>query len=217
MTIETIKQTELTSSEREVLAEDRKRWKRMGAGAHLDEWLAYYPGCGIRRRLAMRIAFTNRPEGRAYTQAMNQLLEADGINTNDKSAMAAFTAVLWLGDDSERMTILREIREAMTPGQRSRLNSPIAARQRVLAVLKARAGGTEENMRMSPVSLLKQALVKKEHVIADLEERLAAAESRDGSLFDLKRDNADNIEHREGRERALQVQAEARRMREETT
>jgi hypothetical protein len=35
----------------------------------------------------------------------------------------------------------------------------------------------------------------KEHAIADLEERLAAAERRaeDGSLFDIKRDHADDI------------------------
>jgi hypothetical protein len=42
--IEDIKRTELTPSEREVLEEDRKRWRRMGTGAHLDEWLAYGPG-----------------------------------------------------------------------------------------------------------------------------------------------------------------------------
>jgi len=39
MAIQDIKQTELTQSEREVLEEDRARWKRMGAGGHLDEWL----------------------------------------------------------------------------------------------------------------------------------------------------------------------------------
>src|SRR6516225_12357015 len=66
MTIDDIEQTELTASERGVLSEDRKRWKRMGEGAHLDEWLAYGPGLLIRRRLAMRLAHTNRPEGRGY-------------------------------------------------------------------------------------------------------------------------------------------------------
>ena len=64
MTIDTIKQTDLTVSERQVLDDDRERWRRMGSGAHLDDWLAYGPGLLIRRRLAMRIAYVNRPEAR---------------------------------------------------------------------------------------------------------------------------------------------------------
>jgi hypothetical protein len=39
--------------------------------------------------------------------------------------------------------------------ERSRLNSPISAKQRVLAVLKAREGGTEEKLKTSPVAVLK--------------------------------------------------------------
>ena len=189
MTIEDIKQTELTSSEREVLANDRVRWKRMGAGAHLDEWLAYGPGLMIRRRLAMRLAFVNRPEGKGYTAAFKQLVEADGLHTMDKTSI---TAVLSLHDNPEHMTILREIREALSPGERSRLNSPISARQRVEKVLKARVGGTEENLRTSPLSLLKQKVAEQDRQIAHMQEQLAAAE-HDGSLFDLKRDSTDDI------------------------
>ena len=147
MSIEDIKQSELTASEREVLTNDRTRWERMGAGAHLDEWLAYGPGLMIRRRLAMRLAFVDRPEGQGYTAAMSQLLEADGIQTKDKTAMAAFTAVQWLHDEPERLVILREIREAMKPGQHSQLNNPISARQRVHKILAARASGTEERVK----------------------------------------------------------------------
>ena len=51
--------------------------------------------------------------------------------------------MLWLGDDPERMKVLRDLRDAMSPGQRSRLNSPITARQRVEAILKARQHGPE--------------------------------------------------------------------------
>ena len=56
----------------------------------------------------------------------------------------SISAVLWLGDDPERMKVLRELREAMTPGQRSRLNSPITARQRVEAILQARRTATRK-------------------------------------------------------------------------
>ena len=44
MTYETIRQTDLTANERQVLANDRTRWQKMGAGAHLNDWLAYGDG-----------------------------------------------------------------------------------------------------------------------------------------------------------------------------
>jgi hypothetical protein len=68
MELESIEQQELTASERTVLAEDRKRWQRMGAGSHLDEWLSFGPGLMIRRHLAMKLAHVNKPEGRGYAQ-----------------------------------------------------------------------------------------------------------------------------------------------------
>jgi hypothetical protein len=184
MSIEDIKRTELTPSEREVLEEDRKRWRRLGAGAHLDEWLAFGPGVAIRRHLAMKMAFTNRPEGKAYIKHYNDLLRDDGFDTRDAKLMSSLTAVQWLHAEPEHLAILREIREQMTPGERSRLNSPISAKQRVLAVLKAREGGTEENLKSSPVAVLKAKLVEQTRQIAHLEEQLAAADA--GSLFDLK-------------------------------
>lgn len=190
MSIESIEQTELTQSERAVLAEDRKRWKRMGAGAHLDDWLAYGPGLMIRRRMAMRIAFVNKPEGRGYVMAFNQIMKHDGLDGMDKTSL---TAVLWLHDDPERMSTLREIRDTMTVGERARLNSPITARQRVEKVLKAREGGTEEAMKTSPMFILKRQVAEQNRQIAHLKEELASAETRDGSLFDLKRDSADDI------------------------
>jgi hypothetical protein len=98
--------------------------------------------------------------------------------------------VLWLGDDPERVRVLRELRDAMTPGQRSRLNSPISARQRVEGILQARRIGTEETVRASPVAL-KEAMVEQAREIVELRAKLAKHE--DASLFDLKRDSADDI------------------------
>ncbi len=112
-------QSELTISEREVLEHDRERYKRLGAGAHLDEWMEFYPGLRIRRHLAMKIAHTNRPEGRRYAEALSALYRADGFDTNDKTYMHHLSAVLWINDDPEHIQILREIRDAMTPGERS--------------------------------------------------------------------------------------------------
>ena len=189
MQVEAIKQSDLTQSEREVLKEDAARWKRMGAGSHLDDWLSYFPGLAIRRRLAMRLAFTNKPEGKGYAQAFRELMKADGLL--DPAVKTSFTAVVWLGDDPERMKVLRELREAMPPGQRSRLNSPITARQRVEAILQARRHGVEESVKASPVALLKEAMVEQAREIVELKQKLAKHEQ--GSLFDLKHDSADDI------------------------
>jgi hypothetical protein len=181
---------QLTQSEQNVLAQDRERWARMGAGCHLDDWLAYAAGLMLRRRMAMHMAFVNTPEGKGYAKAFCALMEADGLHTMDKQSISA---VLWLNDNPEHVTILREIRETMTVGERSRLNSPISARQRVEKVLKARNGGTEASVRTSP--LARQAAVVNEQArdIEHLKERLAAAEARDGSLFDLRKDSIKDI------------------------
>src|SRR5258708_32389763 len=87
MSVENIKQTDLTQSEREVLKNDTARWKRMGKGGHLDDWLAYQPGLAIRRTLAMKLAHTNRPEGKGYAAALAQLMKSDGLDTMDKTSI----------------------------------------------------------------------------------------------------------------------------------
>jgi hypothetical protein len=58
MQIDDIAHKELTPSEYEVLSRDRERRKRMAPAAIPDDWLAHQPGLMIRRRLAMRLAFT---------------------------------------------------------------------------------------------------------------------------------------------------------------
>jgi hypothetical protein len=184
MELESIEQQELTASERAVLAEDRTRWKRMGAGSHLDEWLSFGPGLMIRRHLAMKLAHVNKPEGRGYAQYFARLMKHDGMDFDDSSTKTSLTAVLWLHDQPERLAMLREIREVMTLGERSRLNSPISARQRVEKMLKARAGGSESKMRESPIAKYKQKIV-------ELERQLA--QRGDGSLFDLRKDYAKDI------------------------
>jgi hypothetical protein len=100
--------------------------------------------------------------------------------------------VLWICDIPEHKQILQEILDALSPGQRSRLNTPIAARQRIKTVLDAREHGTEEKVKQTPLTLAKQQLAEQNRKIAHLEEQLAAAQN-DASLFDLRRDSADHI------------------------
>jgi hypothetical protein len=119
---------------------------------------------------------------------MAALMIRDGFYTDDEAKSSAIkttmTAVLWLYDEPERLAILREIRETMTQGERSRLNSPISARQRVEKILRAREHGTEEKQKDSPVTLLKRKVAELERELATAQAKLARKD--DGSLFDLK-------------------------------
>ncbi|MGZ9096653.1 MAG: hypothetical protein ACXW3A_18050, partial [Allosphingosinicella sp.] len=65
-----------------------------------------------------------------------------------------------------------------------------SARQRVEKELKARAGGAEGNLRSSPVTIYKQRIAEQDRKIAELEAR---GNNTDGSLFDLRRDSAEDI------------------------
>jgi hypothetical protein len=203
MTIEQIKQSELTANEREVLKRDEERWRRIGGGAHLNEWLEFYPGLDIRRRMAMRLNHMNKPEGRGYAETLHELYveagfisavrpnETDEVRKDRSRTMTSFTAVLWLNDDAERITTLRNILAKMSPGERSRLNSPISARQRVEKALKASGDGAEGKPGGSPLRALKDQLAASEREIAELKAKLARHDS--GSLFDLKSDSVGNI------------------------
>jgi hypothetical protein len=187
MTVEEIKQSELklTANEHEVLKRDEERWQRIGDGAHLNEWLEFYPGLEIRRRIAMRLNHANKPKGNGYGATLHRLYveagfiapvranEPDQVRRDRARTMTTLAAVLWLNEDAERITILRESLAAMTPGERSRLNSPISARQRVELALKARTAS------------------KAAEGAAENAEETAAKESTKEALERLKRENAE--------------------------
>ena len=116
---------------------------------------------------------------------------AGSLPQTARASRSRLWSLLQVGDNPERMKVLRELREAMPPGQRSRLNSPITARQRVEAILQARRHGVEESVKTSPVALLKEAMVEQAREIVELKQKLAKHEQ--GSLFDLKHDSADDI------------------------
>jgi hypothetical protein len=189
VSIEDIKRNELTPDEQAILAEDKLRWARMGAGGHLDDWLAYQPGLVIRRRMALKLAYTPKPEGSKYNKAFKVILEADGI---DQLGGTAITALLWLAEDPVRMETLVTLRAGMTPGEKARFNSPITARQKVEKALKGE--GNDDQQKEEKVTPLAKANAS----IVDLEEQLSALtkkldKAEEGSLFDLKNDTADDI------------------------
>jgi hypothetical protein len=205
MTIEAIIDA-LPAELRARLERDADRARRMIGGGHLQDWLDYEVSLWGIRAEAMRAATTNEPKGRGYNEAHGQLMQHYGLNKLDSGSVSA---VLWLTDPKEkyrdgerhltRKEILDAILKTLTPGQRSRLASPISARQRVAKRIEelaaAEAGELDADAdNGKPLSKLKQteqqlakALQEKYH----LEEQLKRKD--DGSLFDLRRDTAENI------------------------
>ena len=134
--------------------------------------------------MAMRLNHVNRPEGRGYAETLHQLYvdagsiaavranEPDEVRRDRNKTMTTMTAVLWLNEDAQRITILREILADMTPGERSRLNSPITARQRVEKEIKRR----EAEARKQKGEAEAEATSSKESKLAKLERRNAELE-----------------------------------------
>jgi hypothetical protein len=187
------------------LERDAERAKHMVGGGHLQDWLDYEVSLWGIRSEAMRLATTNEPRGRGYNEAVGQLMRHYGL---DKLDGGCVSAVLWLTDPKDkyqegerwltRKEILDGILKHLTPGQRSRLASPISARQRVQKKIDtlaaaAEAGGADalDEKPLSKLKQVEQALAKALQDKYHLEEQLKRRD--DGSLFDLKRDSADNI------------------------
>jgi hypothetical protein len=176
MTIEALEQTDLDDKERTSIELASALWKRLGDGAQLDEWLTLIGPLQSGRRLAMRVAHTNQPQGRGYNEAFGawRQLRFPGLGTTVVSCL------LWLGDDPQRQIALAELRRAMTPDQRAKLNSPITARQKVEKMLKPKAEGDDDKPESATVKM-KAVIV----ALSEENERLKRA-ADSGSLFDLQ-------------------------------
>ena len=177
---------------------DAERAKHMTVGQHLQDWLDFEVSLWGIRHEAMRAAFTNQPKGRGYNEAMSALMAHYGLDKLDRTSVSG---VLWLTDQADkygpelltRKQILDAVLTKMTPQERSRLGSPITARQRVEAVIRdlARADDAETKRRESPIAMLKKQLADAQRELA--EARAALKSKDDGSLFDLKTDTPDVI------------------------
>jgi len=122
----------------------------------IDKWLKV----GWRGRAPQKRRSGSRARGDAGLPRLAVVFRGD-LGSSQPHQMTALVSV------AERMQTLRELHEAMAPGQRSRLNSPITGRQRVEAILLARQHGVdEETVRASPVALLKEQLTARDREIA---------------------------------------------------
>jgi hypothetical protein len=144
---------------------------------------------------ACRITGSNSRVGSAYNGAMRALWRKAGFDVDDKQMTQNFTAILYIysvDDDHEnepgiRRRILEEELAKMSDTRRGNINSPHAARKiidGVLKDLKPKASDADaEPLRLLPPLKAENAELKR--TVADLEERLAAADV--GGHIDLDR------------------------------
>src|SRR6516162_10294186 len=87
-----------------------------------------------------------------------------------------------------------EMRVGWTPTERAKINHPTSMAQKLREFLN-RAPTEAPRRNVSPMALLKDKNDQLQRANLDLSERLASAEAREagGSLFDLARDNVDDI------------------------
>ena len=94
----------------------------------------------------------------------------------------------------EHLPDILEMRVGWTPTERAKINHPTSMAQRLREFLN-RAPAEAPRRNVSPMALLKDKNEQLQRANLDLSERLASAEAREagGSLFDLARDNVDDI------------------------
>jgi hypothetical protein len=175
------------------LHRDAETWRKLGTGAHLDEMLSM--GASLLRLKQLVVRRVNTDRGRHYNMAFSNVAKHHFPDL----PMDWITAIIWLVDpaDPVRMETLNAIREAMTPGERARLNAPNTAQQRVRYKLReadeaqAAEAGVPVEKKEKKASLTQQ----QQKEIARLEEENARLkrQAEGGSLFDLRHDSAVTI------------------------
>ena len=95
----------------------------------------------------------------------------------------------------EHLADIVEMRAGWTPSDRAKVNHPTSMAQRLREFLHRAPVDPPVKRNVSPMALLKDKNEQLMRSNLDQAERIAALEARegDGSLFDLKRDSADDI------------------------
>lgn len=182
----------LSPTELAQIEHNREMATKLGSGSHLADWLSLGPGLMTQRRKAMRASNSNSPNGRRYSDAINEMLALDGFDTRDKKLMRELSAVLFIVSDPENQSWLTDALLEMSPSRRMQITLPTTARVMIIKANKARSGEViAEPKRVSRITRLEDEVKNRDDRIADLEEKLASSDG--GSLFDLKKTSAAGI------------------------
>ena len=180
--IERAIQNELSEKDRELRDRALEIERDKARGRDLDDWLLIGTYHNIRITLARRLAGSPNRNTKAYKRYLHDIMQTDGVDTNDGKMMRHLYALAWVCDEAwpDRMAILAEARDKMSAGELAALNSPHTARTKIKKLVAEKSGYEKVT---KPSRLAK--LVAENAELRRANESLKAERERDkkGSLF----------------------------------
>lgn len=165
---------------------------RLQAGRGFDEhWVPVGEGLLAIRRTAMAALSLKKVRGSGsgyYNEMFGKLCAKTPYADMPKAQRSNLLFCM------EHLADIIEMRVGWTPTERAKINHPDSMRSRLREFLN-RAPVDKPRRNVSPMALLKDKNERLERSKLDLEEKVAALETREGSgsLFDLQKDTPDDI------------------------
>jgi hypothetical protein len=188
MTVQSLQQT-MTSDDRAKFERGCELLLYMQAGKAFDDyWVPIGDGLLAVRRTVMTALSLSKARGGYYNEAFGKLCAKTPYADMHKVERSNLLYCM------EHLPDILEMRAGWTPTERAKINHPTSMAQKLREFLN-RAPTEAPRRNASPMALLKDKNEQLQRTNLDLAERLASAEARDtaGSLFDLARDNVDDI------------------------
>lgn len=177
---------EMTSEQVQLAQEAGKLAHDHVQGVRLYEGLKIGESLLVGRDVAMRLAHVNAPIGRAYADHLLRWKMRFGFPT-DPAFNSFCDAAIYC---AQNRSIADEVIASLPVKRRAELGIQGLVKRVRERVREAR-GEPRKPPKPSPVATLKQKLSDAEGELADAKERLAATD--EGSLFDLRKDTAEEI------------------------
>lgn len=169
-------------ADRERLAEEA--FGRIRKGNHWRDWTYLAQGFEVGRNKAMRETHTNQPIGRGYNEAfgrwMNARPWARGIDKATRNHL------LWIAD---HLVEIEAWRETLAANQRDKWNHPTTVKKAYEAAMKHKVAQEKGETVRSPMAEIKASLIQAQEEAHKWQRRAEEG----GSLFDLRRDTAQDI------------------------
>jgi hypothetical protein len=144
------------------------------AGSGFDQWLIVGRGLATIRKVALALSGATEAKGGMYNYSFARLCAGTSYVHMEKNERSS---LLYCMDHLDAIT---QLRLSWSPSERAKINHPSSMRTRLRQVLNQSNAPHRSNA--SPTAILKDELEEAKRKNADLEERLAAAETE---AFDI--------------------------------
>ena len=149
-------------------------WQRLKKDKNWNDWLKVGEAHLVGREWAMRVADTNRPQGKAYNMTFGEWLAKYKFDDMDKGDRSRLFAVM------DNLPQIEEWRKTLTLTERLKLNHPNAVLRKWKAYMapepRTETGEPKPTLRDSVVNLSEQ-LAAKDREISELKDHIAELEA----------------------------------------